>query len=302
MAGERTPIAVVILTFNEEKNIDDCLDSIGDWAAEVFVVDSYSTDGTIDRLLARDDPRLYVVQNPFNTHSEQWNWALVNLPITTEWTLKLDADERVTVEFKEEASRKLRDAPLTLEGLWFRRREAFLGRRLGPVGTLRYDLRLWRSGRARFDNSALNEHAVVKGDTDRLRAAIDHVDNKSITEWLDKHNRYASIMATNYASGSYKSEIGASMFGNSDQRGKFLENIYRKLPFRYLFYFFYLYFGRLGIFDGRIGLHYCCLYAFYKYLIDLKMLECRLTGRAVKVVYPPRGQPDPRLTNYVTKS
>ncbi len=302
MFSKRPTIAVVILTFNEEKNVGDCLDSIGDWADEIFVVDSYSTDATIDWLLSRRDSRLKIVQHAFTTHSEQWNWALRNLPITADWTLKLDADERVTADFKDEVDLRRSEAPPTLEGLWFRRRFVFLGRRLGLVGTLRYDLRLWRTGRARFDDSALNEHALVEGETDQLRSAIDHIDNKNITAWLDKHNRYASIMALNYATETYKNEIYASLFGNADQRGKFFESLNRRMPMRHLFYFLYLYFLRLGFADGRVGFHYCCLRSFYFYLIDLKMLEWRLTGKAPEVVYPSRGQPDPRLANHLTRS
>lgn len=296
MNSGQLSIAVVILTFNEERNIDDCLDSVGDWAKQIFVVDSYSTDGTVDRLLSRKDPPLTVVQHQFITYSSQWNWALANLPIKAAWTLKLDADERLTPEFKTEVGQVLARAYPSLEGILFRRRCIFLGKRLGRVGTLWYDLRLWRSGRAHFDDNAVNEHAHVRGDTIRLSSTVDHCDNKSITEWLDKHNRYASLMAVGYISNNYKKEISASLFGNPIERTKFFEKIYRSMPFRPMSMFFYLYIIRLGFFDGRVGFHYCMLRAIFFYMIDLKILEARLTGREPEIIHPLRGQPDARLT------
>lgn len=301
MNGETAPrrpsIAVIILTFNEEKNIDACLDSIGEWAEQIFVVDSFSSDATIDRILARADPRIVVVQHSFENYSKQWNWAIGTLPITADWTLKLDADERLTAEFREDAEQELRNAPSTLEGIWFRRRFVFLGRKLGPVGMLRYDLRLWRTGRAQFDDSAVNEHAYVRGASTQLRSFVDHFDNKSISEWVEKHNRYASLMAKSYMSTKHKSEIRSSLFGNAVERTNFFERWYRRMPFRPLLIFLYMYVLKLGIIDGRIGFHYCMLRAIFFYLIDLKMLEARLTGRPPEVVHPMRGQPDPRLAS-----
>lgn len=293
--ASRPSIAVIILTFNEEKNISDCLDSIGDWAEEIFVVDSYSTDRTIDLLLERADPRLCIVQHAFENYSKQWNWALKTLPIRAQWTLKLDADERLTPAFIQEVNERLTVAPRSLEGLWFRRRFVFMGTKLGTVGTLRYDLRLWRTGKGHFDNSGVNEHAHVAGDTHRLRTMVDHVDNKTITDWLDKHNRYSSMMAIGYTLGTSKNDIKASLIGNTVERTKFFERIYLQMPFRPLIIFFQMYVMRLGFLHGRVGFHYCMLRSFFFYLIDLKMLESRITGRPPEVVFPPRGQPDPRL-------
>ena len=296
MNSEQLSVAVVILTFNEESNIDDCLDSVEGWAKEIFVVDSYSTDRTVGRLLSRKDPALTVIQHQFKGYSAQWNWALEKLPIKAAWTLKLDADERLTPEFKTEVRQLLEGASPSLEGVLFRRRCIFLRKRLGRVGTLWYDLRLWRSGCAHFDDNAVNEHAHVRGDTIRVSSMVDHCDNKSITEWLDKHNRYASLMAMGYIENNYKNEIRASLFGNPIERTKFFEKIYRSMPFRPMCMFLYLFIARAGFVDGRVGFHYCLLRAIFFHMIDLKILEARLTGREPEVIQPLRGQPDARLT------
>jgi glycosyltransferase involved in cell wall biosynthesis len=121
-------LSVIILTFNEEANLPAALDSVKDWAAEVFVVDSYSTDRTVDIALERATDGVRVVQHRFENYSDQWNWALSHLPVTSEWTLKLDADERVTPEFKKEVDELLRAAPPDLHGVQFRRRFVFMGK------------------------------------------------------------------------------------------------------------------------------------------------------------------------------
>jgi len=88
-------IAVVILTYNEGANLPDCLRSVAGWAREIFVVDSGSTDGT--QVIARQYGAAFV-EHAFETHSQQWTWALENLPIRARWVLGLDADQRVTAE------------------------------------------------------------------------------------------------------------------------------------------------------------------------------------------------------------
>src|SRR6202453_2949137 len=95
-------VSVIILTFNEEKNLPDCLDSVKGWAKEDFAVDSYSTDKTVEIALSRAKEGVRVVQHAFQDYSTQWNWALSRLPLQGTWTLKLDADERVTEEFRKE--------------------------------------------------------------------------------------------------------------------------------------------------------------------------------------------------------
>jgi hypothetical protein len=182
-----------------------------------------------------------------------------------------------------------------IDGFYIGLDSVFLHKRLARVGNLTPKLRLWRTGACRFDCSSINEHARVAGRTDVLRARLDHHDYKSITEWLNKHNRYASLMAENYMSSAYKSEIRSSLCGNAVERTKFLERWYRRIPLRPLLIFLYMYLIKLGFMDGRIGFHYCMLRAIYFYLIDLKMLESRITGRPPEVIQPVRGAPDPRL-------
>ncbi|HEY1343145.1 MAG TPA: glycosyltransferase family 2 protein [Bryobacteraceae bacterium] len=290
-------IAVIILTFNEEANLPAALDSVKGWAKEVFVVDSYSTDRTVDIALERAADGVSVVQHRFEDYSSQWNWALTQLPITAEWTLKLDADERVTSEFKEEVDAKLPMAPADVDGVLFRRRFFFMGRplRFGAVRS-NYDLRLWRTGKAMFEKRPVNEHALVAGHTILIKSLVEHHDYKSIADWLDKHNRYSSLEAISVLRGNVTGDIKPRFFGSPIERRMWLRSLYFRVPARHLFYFLYRYVLALGFLDGIAGFRYWFLHASYRYWIELKVREYRLTGHLPKVISPAFGEPHPKLT------
>ena len=86
---EKLPIAVILLTLNEEQNLPGALESATSWAREVYVVDSLSSDRTVDIAFDYGVP---VVQRPFTDFGDQWNWAVDNLPVSAPWTMKLDPD------------------------------------------------------------------------------------------------------------------------------------------------------------------------------------------------------------------
>jgi glycosyltransferase involved in cell wall biosynthesis len=288
------PISVIVLTFNEEDNLAGALDSVVGWADEVFVLDSYSTDRTVDIALAYADRGVKVVQHAFENYSAQWNWALTRLPTAAAWVLKLDADERVTEEFKREVGELLSTAPIDLEGVSFRRRIFFMGRPLYWGGlSHNHDMRMWRAGAARFEDRPVNEHALVKGRVALLKSFVDHRDTKSVTDWIDKHNRYSTFEASAMTSGNVTGDVVPRMFGTAAERRMWLKTVYFHIPGRPCFYFLYRYVVRLGVLDGRVGFRYALLYATFLYWIDLKCLEIRQTGRVPRVMWPRRGEPHP---------
>ncbi|MBK8742088.1 MAG: glycosyltransferase family 2 protein [Betaproteobacteria bacterium] len=282
-------ITVIVLTFNEERNLRACLDSVTGWAKQVFVVDSYSTDHTVDIALEYGDRSISVVQHTFEDYSRQWNWALTKLPISTAWTLKLDADERVTEEFKEEVCRRVSDVDVTLEGIYFRRSFYFMRKRLEHSGNLGYDLRMWRTGTARFENRSVNEHAMVNGKVAYLKSYVEHVDHKALDEWISKHNRYSSLEALNAIQGNLTGDVHPRFFGTPEQRRVWLKRIYVRLPFGHWVYFVYHFIFCGGFLDGRGGFRYSRLRAQYQYWTDLKIIEYRDTGVLPSVEWPPRG-------------
>ncbi len=287
-------VAVIILTFNEEANLPAALDSVRGWASEVFVVDSFSTDRTVDIALARAGDGVHVVQHAFEDYSKQWNWALAKLPIRSAWTLKLDADERATDAFRKEVDRITADAPPDLEGVYFRRLFHFMGTPLywGGVSSA-YVMHLWRTGKAVFEDRAVNEHALVQGKTQKIGSFIEHHDFKSLADWIDKHNRYSSIEARCFIEGNVTGEVPPRIFGTADERRMWWRRAFWAMPCRTLLYFLYRYLGRLGCLDGTAGLRYCYLHAAYRYWTTLKVAEHHLRGVMPEVEWPARGQPHP---------
>ena len=145
------PIAVVMISLNEGHNIEQACQNLEGWAQEVFLVDSYSKDATVDVALNHG---VHVVQRRFRDFGDQWNFALNNLPITAKWTMKLDPDERISDELKSQIRESI-DGD-SCEGIEVPIRLFFMGRAL-PVRQIR--LRAWRTGKCDFGDATVNEHA-----------------------------------------------------------------------------------------------------------------------------------------------
>lgn len=258
----RPSIAAIILTFNEEINLEKCLKSIEGLTNEVFIVDSYSTDKTLE--IAKKYGTK-IVQHPFKNQAEQFNWALDSLDIKSEWILKLDADEEILPELKEEILQTLPRITQEITGFFMKRRVYFMGRWI-KHGTYYpiWFLRLFRKGKARSEQRTMDEHIVLlEGKTGRLKNDFVDDNKKDLTWWTDKHNNYALREAVAVLAG----DLGIN-------RKKF----YYKLPlfFRAAAYFCYRYFFRYGFLDGKEGLIFHFLQAFwYRFLIDAKIYERR---------------------------
>jgi glycosyltransferase involved in cell wall biosynthesis len=288
------PLSVIILTFNEEANLAAALDSVKGWAAEVFVVDSYSTDRTVDIALERAADGVHVVQHRFENYSDQWNWALTRLPIRQPWVLKLDADERATEAFRREVDARLFDAEPEEDAFIIHWRLIFMGRwvkwgGLYPNG----NIRLWRRGKGRFGRRDVNEHLLVDGKVGVISSPIDHHDYKSLGHWIDRHNRYSAMQARALLAGDVIGQTEPRLFGRPEQRRMWLRKLYRRLPGRPLLYFLYRYFLRLGLLDGSAGFRFIFLHSTYLYWIELKQKEYRISGELPAIIWPPRGGPHP---------
>jgi glycosyltransferase involved in cell wall biosynthesis len=276
-------ISVIILTYNEEKNIEECLRSVYGWADEIFIVDSYSTDRTLE-IARRYANKIY--QHPFETQAKQFNWALDNLPISTEWIMRLDADERLTSELCNELREKLPSMPEEVTGLYVKRRVYFMGRWIKHGGYYPiWLLRIFRRGKGRCEERLMDEHIVVtEGKTIQLKNDIIDYNRKGLSFWIEKHNQFATReMLDILAIGSHQNvsnlTINASLKGFQGSQKRWLkQNFYLKLPlfFRAFLYFIYRYFFRLGFLDGKEGLIFHFLQGFwYRFLVDAKIYEYR---------------------------
>lgn len=281
----RVPITVLLLTYNEEPNLEPCLNSLCNWAREIFVVDSGSTDHT------REIAASYgatLVHHPFATHSLQWEWALENLPIQTEWILALDADQRVTPELADEIC-KLDPAVLsTVDGIYIKRRQVFRDKWIRYGGYYpKYLLKMFRRDRVKTDaRDLVDHHFYIAGNTMKLRGDLLEVNKKEddISFWIEKHNRYATLLAAEELENTRTRRehlVEPSFAGQPDQRSLRLKQLWSRLPLfvRPFLYFVYRYFIRLGFLDGKQGAIFHFLHAFwFRLLVDIKLDELRRQG------------------------
>ncbi|MGM9648313.1 MAG: glycosyltransferase family 2 protein [Eubacteriales bacterium] len=278
-----TDLTVIILTKNEEKNIEKCIRSLKDLPRRVVLIDSGSTDSTAD--LARS-LGAEVVEHPFESHAAQFNWALENIRLDTEWVMRLDADEELLPELVTELTERLPALEQRVTGMILRRRVYFLGRWLKHGG--KYPellLRIFRRGHGRSEMRQMDEHLVVL-DGETVTSKCDFLDNnqKSLEWWIAKHNWYSNKEVLDcLVSGDEDAVDGGSSSGQARAKRVIKKHGYYKLPrfFRAHLYFIYRYYFRLGFLDGKEGKIYTFLQAYwYRFLVDAKLYECEKLGIA----------------------
>ncbi len=283
------PVAVVMITLNEAHNMEAVLANLRGWAREVFVVDSYSRDATVDIALAHG---VHVVQRRFRGFGDQWNFALTQLPITAPWTMKLDPDERLSDALK----RTLFDAMATqnADGLAMLRRLWFMNTPL-PV---RHELvRVWRTGRCHFSDVLVNEHPIVDGVVRDVQGELEHHDSPDLHHWLEKQNAYTTGEAIAAHEGRPLS-ARPRLFGTKMERRMWIKQNYRRFPLRYLVLFLHHYLVQGAWRAGWVGYAWSRLRSDVYRLWEYKLREIQITGRLpVKRVSGP-GDPDPRVPQY----
>ena len=269
-------VTVIILTLNEELNIAHAVASVRGWAREVIVLDSGSTDRTVEIATAHG---CRVVSHPFENYSRQRNVAL-SLPARAEWILFLDADERLTPEVKAEIDRRLADGPAE-NGFMLNRRFIWMGQWIRRGYFPSWILRLFRRGHGVCDDRGVNEQIVVAGAVGYIHSPFDHEDRKSLSAWIDRHNAYATMEAQRLID-----DTGASvgrLFGSQADRKRWVrQRVWPWMPplLRPFVYFTYRYLLRGGLLDGTAGFTYHFLHAlWYPLLIDLKYLEMKRSAR-----------------------
>ena len=271
-------VAVIVLTYNEEVNIAQALDSVAGWAREIFIVDSFSTDRTLE--VARPYG-CHITQHKFDHYARQRNFALDELPIRSEWILFLDADEWLPDALKQEISTALAARP-EANGFYLNRRLIWMGRWIKRGYYPSWILRLFRRGKGRSEDREVNEHLIVEGPTAQLQEPFIHEDRKGVTDWIAKHNDYASRSARALLSAEPEPgnlEIEAKWSGTQAQRKRWLRyRVWNRLPplIRPFFYFLYRYIVKSGFLDGRQAFVYHFLQAlWFPMLIDIKYVELK---------------------------
>jgi glycosyltransferase involved in cell wall biosynthesis len=265
-------ISVLILTYNEEQNLTACLDSVR-WSDDVLVVDSFSTDGTVE--VAKRNA-VNVLQNRFVNFAEQRNFGLAHGNFKHDWVLHLDADERVTPELKDEmfavTGRAEKEAYAIASKLQFQ------GRWLRHAGLYpSYQVRLGRRQKLTFTQVGHGQRENLPPErVGRLRAGLVHENfSKGLHDWFDKHNRYSTAEARHCVESLANRNLDwrALVSGDPLRFRRLLKELSFRLPGRPLLRFVYMYFFRLGILDGLPGYHYCRFLAIYEYMIAVKVKE-----------------------------
>lgn len=260
-ASAGLPITGLVLTFNEVDRIAICIESMRALCAQITVVDSGSTDGTVERATAAGAT---VISNPWAGFAAQRNFALTQA--SQPWVLFLDADESITPQlaqsirgaFANQPDAQQRLAAADAFSMRFRTRFIDSTLRFGAPGSEKH-VRLLRQ-HLRFPERAVHECiAIERGRTGRLHGMVLHDTARSIDHYADKLARYAQLFATdNHARG---------------RRAGFLDCVLRSG-----FWWFKHYLLRLGFLDGTAGYVYHRLHAHYVFSKYARLWE--LTARA----------------------
>ena len=264
-------ISAIILTYNEEKHIARCIQNVKEITNSIYVIDSFSSDATcsIAKSLGAE-----VVQHPFVNQAQQFQWALDNCDIKDDWILRLDADEYLSNELICEIKDVLPTLSADVTGCDMPRDVVFMGKHLkwGKRKSLRL-LRLWRNGAAYVEQRWMDEHCILKyGDTYHLKNLFFDDNRNGLTEWINKHNKYANreiVVMLNDRYAFWECEV------NMEKRKK-RKRLYYSLPlfFRASLFFVVRYIFLLGFLDGVSGLVWYRLQVFwYRFLIDAKLKE-----------------------------
>lgn len=239
-------LTVIFITKNEEFHIGDAIENVKDIAERILVVDSGSADKTTQIAEAKGAK---VVYHEFENFGKQWNFAL-GLPVTSEWTMKMDPDERLSDKLKVEISQEIKSAKNDISGFSFDRVLWFMGARLSGVrGRV---VRIWRTGKCRFSDVKVNEHPIVVGRVKQLHYVMEHYDSRDLAHWVDKQNKYSTDEAM-MRHNREKLSAEPRLFGTSLERRMWVKKFFFWVPCRYLLMNFYLFFFKGAWKSGRAG-------------------------------------------------
>jgi glycosyltransferase involved in cell wall biosynthesis len=268
------PISVVILTFNSAETIGATLASVAEFSDDIHVVDSGSTDATLDIAMGSGAS---LVNHPFKNYGAQRNWAIETLPIKYEWQLHLDADERVSASLMVELGKLFSGdgPPLSIAGYYIPRlvhfhRQPILHGGMWPI----FHMRLFRRGCGHCEDRKYDQHFYVDGQSSQLKEPMIDDIRLGLADWTARHNRWADAEADEILAPSEGSISPGKSTPVACKRVQRFRYYKAPLFWRAFGLFFYRYIFRLGFLDGRWGLIFFVLQTFwFRFLIDAKLLE-----------------------------
>jgi len=274
-------ITVIILTYNEELHIARCINSLRNIADKIYVIDSFSTDNTLQ---IAEELRSEIRQNKFVNQAVQFNWAIDNCNIQTDWIIRIDADEYIDNTSGINLKEYLSELSLDISGLIISRKIVFMGKPLLHGGWYpKWNLRIYRNGHGICENRWMDEHIVLT--TGRaIKIQLDFVDDNlnNLSWWTNKHTNYATREAIDYFITlndlQHDKSVTAKFWGNDAERKRWLKQKYLNFPLfiRPVINFIYRYILLRGFLDGKQGLIWHFLQGFwYRFLVDAKIYELK---------------------------
>jgi glycosyltransferase involved in cell wall biosynthesis len=276
------PVTVMVPVRNEARNLPRCLASLHA-AAEVYVIDSQSSDATVE--IARSYGAQVVQFHYEGGWPKKRQWAIDSLPLGNDWIFLLDADEALTPELEKEIGNAVQNP--NVDGYYVPLSLHFLGRELRHSGARFYKLSLFRRGKGRFEcrltdqdasmaDMEVHEHVVVEGKADKLKNPLLHRNVESLSHYIRKHDEYSNWEARVWLEANGGShQLPPSFFGSQAQRRRWLRRKLFAMPGSPLLFFFYKYVFCLGFLDGIPGLIYCSLQGIQFFHIKAKIYELK---------------------------
>lgn len=277
-------VTFIILTKNEETNLPDCLKSIQGFAKRIVIIDSGSTDKTVE-IAKKYGAEVYV--HEFENYARQFNWGIDNTNISTKWTFRLDADERLTPSLCKELTKVMEHhANDDVNGVTMEAWLYFMGRKIKHGCHNKRKLMLFKTGIGRIEDRKMDEHTVLlEGTSVYVKERFIHYDFKDLTHWTNKMNWYATREMQDYY--DFINGKDSTIKGDSaiigQRKNKF--KIYYRFPMfaRSGLLFIYYYIFKLGFLDGKEGFVYHYMYhRWYRTLVDAKILEQKIKEKHLK--------------------
>lgn len=275
-------ITVIILTYNEELHIRRCIENVKQFAKTIYVIDSLSTDNTVS--IAESMGAIVVPHKWPGNQAAQFNWALENIKVDTEWILRLDADEYCSQELIEEIKQNLPTLADDIYAVVLPLGRIFMGRQLkhGIAKDIKM-VRLFRKNKAFYENRIMDEHLTIAdgGRTVTFKNPFYDASLITISQFIDKHNKYATREAALLLGAEYNitdskendNSYCKEVILKRQQKEKYAK---MKILWRSFTYFCYRYFFKFGFLDGKEGFIWDFMQGWwYRTLVDTIVFEVK---------------------------
>ena len=268
-------ITAIILTFNEEKHIERCILSIKEFVKKIVIIDSFSTDETLN--IAKKY-KAEILQNHFINQSKQINWAIKNVKFKTKWLLRVDADEYLTDKLKNKVIEKLNNDNSEISGITVNRKVRFLNKDINFGGVSPHKtLRIWQKDKGKCEEAWMDEQIITNGTVHHINENLIDSNLNDFSWWLKKHKRYAAREAINFLINKKNLDLIVEQPEDQSKINKYYKlKIYYKFPIfiRPFLLFIYNYFLRLGFLSSWQGLiFYFFQVLWFRFMVDVNIYQ-----------------------------